>query len=249
MFRSGACKTGAFDGLPSEVLETLHVVVTHELPGDQMDMRYAAALVTLLATSAVAQNYGSRPLRMIVPFPAGGGSDAIGRIIAPRSSVERLGQQVVVDNRAGAGGSIGTEAAVRATPDGYNMVLASTSEIAINPALYKLSYDTMKDLTPVAMIASAAMVVVVAPTRARQRQGSRRRSRRASPARSMSPPPATAPSRTFPASSSVRWRSSTWTHVPYKGAPLGADGPRRRPRRGHVLLAARGDAADQVGTA
>ena len=78
----------------------------------------------------------------MVPFPAGGGSDVIGRIVAQKLT-ERFGQQVIVDNRAGAGGSIGTEAAVKSTPDGYTVVLASTSEIAINPSLYsKLNYDT-----------------------------------------------------------------------------------------------------------
>src|SRR5687767_4401663 len=128
-----------------------------------MKARWMLALATLVAASAVAQNFPTRPMRMIVPFPAGGGSDAVGRIIGQKLS-ERLGQQIVVDNRAGAGGSIGTEAAVRATPDGYTMVLASTSEIAINPALYtRLTYDTLRDLTPVSMVASAAMVVVVAP--------------------------------------------------------------------------------------
>ena len=136
-----------------------------------MKARAVLALAMLVAASAAAQTqstgpghgYPARPLRLIVPFPAGGGSDAIARIISPKLT-ERLGQQIVVDNRAGAGGSVGTEAAVKATPDGHNMVLASTSEIAINPALYKLTYDTLKDLAPVAMIASTAMVVVVAPS-------------------------------------------------------------------------------------
>jgi tripartite-type tricarboxylate transporter receptor subunit TctC len=121
-----------------------------------------ALAIFVAATAAAAQSYPTRPLRLIVPFPAGGGSDAVGRIIAPRLG-DRFGQQIVVDNRAGAGGSIGTEQAVKATPDGYTMVLASTSEIAINPGLYKLGYDTVRDLTPVSLIASAAMVIVVAP--------------------------------------------------------------------------------------
>ena len=116
-----------------------------------------ALAVLLTAPAAFAQSYPARPLRLIVPFPAGGGSDAVARIVSPRLS-DRLGQQIVVDNRGGAGGSIGTEQAVRATPDGYTMVLASTSEIAINPGLYKLGYDTVRDLTPVSLVASTAIV-------------------------------------------------------------------------------------------
>ena len=108
----------------------------------------AAAALALCTTFASAQAWPARPVKLIVPFPPGGGSDAVGRVIAGKLS-ERLGQQVVVDNRAGAGGSMGTEAAVRSAPDGYTVVLASVSEIAINPGLYggRLSYDTVKDRT------------------------------------------------------------------------------------------------------
>lgn len=171
------------------------------------------------SSGSSAQAYPVRPLRLIVPFPAGGGSDAVGRIIGQKLG-ERFGQQVVVDNRAGAGGSIGTEAAVRATPDGYSMVLASTSEIAINPALYsKLSYDTLKDLTPVTMVASTAMVVVVSPSAgidgikelmalAKSKPGTLN--------------VASAGNGTITHLSGELFRSMTnlsWTHVPYKGAP------------------------------
>ncbi len=125
--------------------------------------RLLLATLCFAASVAAAQSWPGKPLRLIVPFPPGGGSDAVGRVIAQKLS-ERLGQQVNVDNRGGAGGSIGTEAAVRAAPDGYTMVLASTSEIAINPSLYsKLSYDTVKDLVPVALIATTPMVVIVTP--------------------------------------------------------------------------------------
>lgn len=191
-----------------------------------MKSRAVGAIAMLVAASAFAQThstssaeaYPARPLRLIVPFPAGGGSDAIARIISPKLT-ERLGQQIVVDNRAGAGGSVGTEAAVKATPDGHNMVLASTSEIAINPALYKLTYDTLKDLAPVAMIASTAMVVVVAPSAgldsvrdlvafAKQKPGTIN--------------VASAGNGTITHLSSELFRALAgvnWTHVPYKGAP------------------------------
>jgi len=111
----------------------------------------------------VAQTYPSKPVRLIVAFPAGGGSDVVGRILAQKLG-ERLGQQMVVENRAGAGGSIGTEVAVRSAPDGYTLALGSTSEIAINPAVYtKLSYDTVRDLVGVAPVASTPMALLVHP--------------------------------------------------------------------------------------
>jgi tripartite-type tricarboxylate transporter receptor subunit TctC len=191
-----------------------------------MNTRIAVALITLAATPALAQTpaagasqgYLARPLRLIVPFPAGGGSDAIARIISPKLT-ERLGQQIVVDNRAGAGGSVGTEAAVRSTPDGHNMVLASTSEIAINPALYKLSYDTLKDLTPVALVASTAMVVVVSPSAGLDTVKDLLTAAKAKPGAINV---ASAGNGTITHLSGELFRSLadlTWTHVPYKGAP------------------------------
>ena len=178
----------------------------------------AFALAMLITATASAQSYPARPLRMIVPFPAGGGSDAVGRIIGQKLT-ERFGQQVVVDNRAGAGGSVGTEAAVRATPDGYNMVLASTSEIAINPALYKLGYDTLKDLAPVALVASAAMVVVVPPSAGLDSVKDLVALAKAKPGALNV---ASAGNGTITHLSGELFRSLAglnWTHVPYKGAP------------------------------
>jgi tripartite-type tricarboxylate transporter receptor subunit TctC len=121
-----------------------------------------AASITISA-SAWAQSYPTKPVRLIVAFPAGGGSDIVGRIVAQNLS-ERLGQQVFVDNRAGAGGSIGTGAAVSAAPDGYTLVLGGTSEIAVNPFIYsKLGYDTVKDLVAIGLVGTTPMVVVVPP--------------------------------------------------------------------------------------
>lgn len=188
-----------------------------------MGTRLLTLLGTLLlgcASAAVlAQGYPVKAVRLIVPFPAGGGSDIVGRIMAQRLTGQ-LKQQVFVDNRAGAGGSIGTEAAVRSAPDGYTMVLASTSEIAVNPALYtKLAYDTVRDLAAVAMVASTPIVVIVHPSMplktvkdlvslARQRPGDIN--------------VASAGNGTFTHLSGELFRSIagvTWTHVPYKGAP------------------------------
>ncbi|WP_144632124.1 Bug family tripartite tricarboxylate transporter substrate binding protein [Bordetella genomosp. 13] len=123
--------------------------------------RCVLALSCLAGAAAHADTYPDRPVRLVVPFPPGGGSDAVGRLIA-KSLSDSLGQQVVVDNRGGAGGSIGTGTVARASPDGYTLVLASTSEIAINPSLYPtLGYSTIDDLTPVAMVATTPLAIAV----------------------------------------------------------------------------------------
>jgi tripartite-type tricarboxylate transporter receptor subunit TctC len=181
-------------------------------------LRLAFASLMLAAACAGAQTFPNRPLRLIVPFPPGGGSDAVGRIIA-QPLVERLGQQIVVDNRAGAGGSIGTEAAVRANADGHTMVLASTSEIAINPALYRLGYDPLRDLLPVAVVASAAMVLVVAPASGIDSVKGLVAMAKAKPGALNI---ASAGNGTITHLSGELLRSltgSSWTHVAYKGAP------------------------------
>lgn len=123
-------------------------------------------MLSLLAIScaATAQAYPSKPIRLIVAFPAGGGSDVMGRVLTQRLA-ERVGQPFIVDNRPGAGGSIGTEAAVKAPADGYTLQLASTSEVSINRSLYtKLSYDPLKDLAPIGMVATTPMVLIVHPS-------------------------------------------------------------------------------------
>lgn len=177
------------------------------------------ALTAAFAAGAFAQNFPTKPVRLIVPFPAGGGSDVIGRILAQKLT-DRFGQQVIVDNRAGAGGSIGTEAAVRSAPDGYTMVLASTSEIAINPSLYsRLSYDTVKDLAPIAMVASTPMVVIVHPSLPVNTVKELIALATAKPGEINV---ASAGAGTITHLSGELFRAMTnviWTHVPYKGAP------------------------------
>ena len=111
--------------------------------------------------NAQAESWPTKPLKLVIPFPPGGGSDVVGRIIANQLSTI-LGQQIVVDNRGGAGGSIGTEFAVRANPDGYTLLLASTSEIAVNPALYPLNYSTVNDLIAVGAVATTPMMIISA---------------------------------------------------------------------------------------
>ena len=109
-----------------------------------------------------AQAYPSRPVRIIVPFAAGGGTDITARVIAQWLS-ERLGQQFVIENRPGGGTNIGTEAAAKATADGYTLLMVGTSNTA-NPALYdKLNFDLLRDFAPVAAVVRAPHIVVVNP--------------------------------------------------------------------------------------
>ena len=121
------------------------------------------AAVVVLAFAAGAghaqQQYPNKPIRLIVPFPAGGQTDVVARTVAQKLS-DAFGQSVVVDNRPGAAGSIGVEIAVKAAPDGYTMLQISTS-YAANVALYKLAYDPVKDIEPIAMIGEIANMVVV----------------------------------------------------------------------------------------
>jgi tripartite-type tricarboxylate transporter receptor subunit TctC len=126
-----------------------------------------AACATALAmacfsSSALAQKYPNKPVRMIVPFAAGGGTDIMARIIAQKMS-EVLGQSVIVDNRGGGGGTIGTETAVRAAPDGYTLIMVSGS-YGTNAALYKQSYDPVKDIQPLVLLGETGFVVALHPT-------------------------------------------------------------------------------------
>lgn len=130
--------------------------------------RIAAAVVfglLALAAPAAAQDaYPSRPITMIVPFAPGGSTDAIGRIVA-EGLRQTLGQVVVVENRAGAGGSIGTAAIAQAEPDGYTIGIGTASTLAINPATYKnLSFDVLKDLMPIGGIAEVPNIMSVNPS-------------------------------------------------------------------------------------
>jgi tripartite-type tricarboxylate transporter receptor subunit TctC len=120
-------------------------------------------LATLgLANVAAAQEYPVRPVRMIIPFPPGGSNDVVGRLIATHLG-ERLGKQVVVDNRSGAGGVVGTEVVAKSPPDGYTLLIISMAH-AVNPWLYKLAYDPIKDFAPVGLLAKGANVLVVHPS-------------------------------------------------------------------------------------
>jgi len=118
-------------------------------------------LVTVFATEAFAAGYPERPIRMIVPFPPGGGTDILARMVANGLS-ETNGWQFVIDNRPGAGGNIGVELAAKAVPDGYTIAMGQTSNLAVNPNLYSsLPYDSLKDLTPVTLVSSMPIAIMV----------------------------------------------------------------------------------------
>jgi tripartite-type tricarboxylate transporter receptor subunit TctC len=125
---------------------------------------FLSVLALLLAAPAAraADAYPSRPVHLIIPFPPGGSNDVVGRVFAAALG-DRLGQTVVVENRSGAGGVVGTEAASRAAPDGYTLLVISLAH-AVNPWLYKLNYDPIKAFTPVGIMASGTNVLAVNPT-------------------------------------------------------------------------------------
>jgi tripartite-type tricarboxylate transporter receptor subunit TctC len=119
-------------------------------------------LLVVLATAAAAQDYPTKPVRLIVPFAPGGSVDIVARMIASKLG-DRLGQQVTPDNRPGAGGIIATELATKAPPDGYTLLLVSLAH-AVNPWIYKVSYDPLRSIALVAMLGNGASVLTVHPS-------------------------------------------------------------------------------------
>lgn len=133
-----------------------------------MIKRLASLLVLAIGVSVaaplLAQKYPERTIRFIVPFPAGGVSDVAARTIGQKLS-ERWRQQVITENRIGAGGTIGTELVAKSKPDGYTLLMGSSTELAVNPNLYtNLSYNTLRDFAPLALVAYTPLVVVVHPS-------------------------------------------------------------------------------------
>jgi len=129
-------------------------------------LKIVALAASLLASASVAlaQTYPAKPIRLIVPYPPGGGTDFFARLVSAKMS-EQIGEGIVVENRPGAATIIGAEAAAKSPPDGYTALLADTSTLAVNPSLYrKLPYDPQKDFAPITLTARFAMLLVVNPT-------------------------------------------------------------------------------------
>ena len=132
-----------------------------------MRFGFTVALVVALlglVQQAAAQDYPTRPVTLVVPYAAGGGNDVLARTVAEKMS-QTLGQQIVIENRGGAGGSIATRQVARAAPDGYTLVIGGTGTLAVNPTLYgNVGYDPRKDFSPVGLIATGALIILVHPS-------------------------------------------------------------------------------------
>ena len=125
---------------------------------------FAALAIGCAVSTAFAQTYPSKPVRMVIGFAPGGANDTLARLISPELN-KALGQTVIVDNRPGAGGTVGADIVAKAPPDGHTLLLGSTGTNGIAPSLYtKLPYDQMKDLAPVSLVARSANLVVVNPS-------------------------------------------------------------------------------------
>jgi tripartite-type tricarboxylate transporter receptor subunit TctC len=181
----------------------------------------AIVLACTFATGAFAQAWPAKPIRLVVPFPAGGGTDIIAREVA--NKVATSGYTFVVDNKPGSGGNLGVDAAAKSPADGYTLVLGQTSNLAINPTLFaKLPYDPVKDLTPVSLVASAPLVIVVAAESPYKTLADVVAAAKAKPgflnyATSGNGTVAHLATESFQKAANVKL-----THVPYKGAAQGA---------------------------
>lgn len=183
---------------------------------------FAAVASCLASTPTWAQAYPSRPIRLVVPFPAGGGTDLIAREVSNKVATTH-GWSIVVDNKPGSGGNLGVDAAAKAPADGYTLVLGQTSNLAINPTLYpKLPYKPETDLTAVGLVAQAPLVLVVAANSPYQTLADVIAAARAKPealnyASSGNGTVAHLAAELLQKSAGVKF-----THVPYKGAAQGS---------------------------
>ena len=180
----------------------------------------AFLVLSLAAGGAYAQQgYPTKPIRLIVPFPAGGQTDVVARTISQKLS-EAFGQQVVVDNRPGAAGSIGVDIAVKSLADGYTMVQVSTSYTA-NVALYKVTYDAVNDVVPVVMIGDIANMVTVNPSGPFKSVKELIAYAKANPGKINFASGGTASGNHLATEEFAQMAGITMTHVPYKGSTAG----------------------------
>jgi tripartite-type tricarboxylate transporter receptor subunit TctC len=172
------------------------------------------------APSFAAEAYPAKPIRLIVPFPPGGGTDAIARDVANELTTT-LKWNFVVENRPGSGGNIGVDAAAKSAPDGYTIVLGQTSNLAINPTLYgHLPYDPLKDLTPVALVASAPLVFVVKADSPYQSLADLVAAAKAKPGTLNFASPGNGTVTHLTGELLQKEAGVTFTHVPYKGGSM-----------------------------
>jgi len=178
-----------------------------------------ALCACLAAAGAYAQaSYPTKPIRFIVPFPPGGGTDILARVIATRLT-ESLGWQIVVDNRGGAGGNIGLQAAAQAAPDGYTMVMGQTSNLAINPSLYsKLPYDPLRDFIPVSLVSASPVALVVSSKSPYKILGDFVTAAKAKPGQLTFGSPGSGTVSHLTGELFQRTAGIKYVHVPYKGA-------------------------------
>src|SRR5512134_1735705 len=125
-------------------------------------MRLLLALLFCAPLGAAQAQYPNRPVKLVVPFPPAGATDIVGRIVAQKLG-EQMGQSVVVENKPGAGGSIGSDLVARSAPDGYTILMATSSTHSIGPVLQKLPYDPIRDFAPITHVANIPNVLVVSP--------------------------------------------------------------------------------------
>ncbi len=181
----------------------------------------AAAICIALSgvgTACAQADYPTKPIRLIVPFPPGGGTDILSRLVANKLT-ETLGWQIVVDNRGGAGGNIGLQAAAQSAPDGYTMVMGQTSNLAINPALYsKLPYDPIKDFVPVSLVSASPIVLVVPAKSPYKTLGDFVAAAKAKPGQLTFGSPGSGTVAHLTGELFQRTAGIKYVHVPYKGA-------------------------------
>jgi tripartite-type tricarboxylate transporter receptor subunit TctC len=180
----------------------------------------SAASMLLSAAAVHAQAWPGKPVRLIVPFPPGGGTDTIAREVANKMST--AGYNFVIENRPGSGGNLGVDMAAKAQPDGYTFVIGQTSNLAINPSLFaKLPYDPAKDLTPVSLVASAPLVIVVGANSPLRTLDDVIKAARAQPGALNFATSGNGTVAHLAAESFQRAANIKMTHIPYKGAAQG----------------------------
>jgi len=184
-------------------------------------MRKAIFVLLLAATSALAQTYPAKPIRILIAQAPGSATDVISRVVSNRLS-EGLGQPVIIEAKPGAGGALGTEAAARSAPDGYTLFMANNSTHGSNPALYpKLPYDAVNDFAPISMVASVPYVLVVNPSMPVNTVGELIKMAKAQPGKINDASAGNGSTHQFCAELLKNMASIDLVHVPYKGSPPG----------------------------